>query len=243
MAKLRVPMTDLEAGERVLEPRAARYVTRVRRVAVGQPFVVFDAARGLEADARLVEVRGARAVCRIGAVRPAARSPFAVTLIQALGKGDKIDRVVRDATALGVHRIVVVDSGRSVPRLGERAAARRDRWRAVAIEAARQSGRGDLPEIEGPKPFAEALADAERGARRVVLVPGAAPVAGVLAGAPGAPVVLLIGPEGGFDDDELARACSAGFVPAALGPFVLRTETAATAALGAVTAWLAQRST
>jgi 16S rRNA (uracil1498-N3)-methyltransferase len=235
---VRVAVTKLEAGERELVARAARYVARVRRVSIGERFVVFDPEAGVEADAELVAVRAGRAVCRVGAVRPARRSPFSITLIQAIGKGDKVDRVVRDATALGVGRVVVVDSGRSVPRLGERAPARRDRWRAIAVEVARQSGRGDLPEIEGPKPLGEALGEGAGDALRVVLVPGAAPLASVLADRCGARVVLLVGPEGGFDDAELAATQAAGFVAAALGPFVLRTETAATAALGAVTAHL-----
>lgn len=235
---LRVALVGLEPGEIELDAAQARYVARVHRLGPGDCFVAFDPERRLEADARIVR-RDKRAVrCELSEPRPAtALPPASVTLIQALGKGDKADRVVRDATALGVSRLVFVTSERTVVALSDRASDRRRRWRTIAVEAARQSGRGDLPEILGPLDVRDALDRCgPEPCCRLILDPRAiqrlaealAPVA------PAGAVALAIGPEGGWSAEERAAFEAAGYQPVTLGRFVLRTETAAAAALGAV---------
>jgi 16S rRNA (uracil1498-N3)-methyltransferase len=161
-----------------------------------------------------------------------------VTLVACATKGDKLDDVVRAATALGASAISVVESDRSVPELGAGAARRFARFRAIAVDAARQSGRGDLPELSGPGPLSEALgAFTAPDTLRLCLDPRAEqPLARVLAARGERPVVLLVGPEGGFAPEELAAAERAGFVAVALGRLVLRAELAAVAALAAVVA-------
>jgi 16S rRNA (uracil1498-N3)-methyltransferase len=137
-----------------------------------------------------------------------------------------------------VSRIVVAESSRSVARVeGERAARRAERWRAIALDAARQSGRGDVPDIIGPRPLGDVLSELrERSATKLCLDPHATtPFASAVAQASTA-VVLLVGPEGGLTDDELERADRTGFTRVRLGPFVLRTELAGAAALGALLA-------
>jgi 16S rRNA (uracil1498-N3)-methyltransferase len=144
-------------GRRALAKETALYVTRVHRLGEGDTFVAFDPERAIEADARIVEV-GARSVAvQIDAVRPAeVVAPRAVTLVQALGKGDKLDAIVRDATELGAVRIVPVIAERSVVRPAD-VAGRAQRWRRIAVEAARQCGRGDVPQIDAPVPLIEAV--------------------------------------------------------------------------------------
>ncbi|HEX4476076.1 MAG TPA: RsmE family RNA methyltransferase [Polyangiaceae bacterium] len=235
---LRVPLAALRAGERVLPEAEARYVTRVHRLGVGDVFVAFDPEERLEADVELVHV-GRDVVGRLGeprAARRTARTP--VTLLQALGKSDKPERVLRDATALGVEAVVFVETARSVVHLADRAEGRRRRWRAIAVDAARQSGRGDVPEVTGPLSLPEALAVAEGASGRICLSPEATSTfQEVLDGSPpDAHVALLVGPEGGFTTDEVSAAKAAGFTPASFGELVLRTETAAVAALGAIVA-------
>jgi 16S rRNA (uracil1498-N3)-methyltransferase len=245
---LRVPLAALRAGERVLPEAEARYVTRVHRLGVGDVFVAFDPEERLEADVELVhvgrdvvgrDVVGRDVVGRLGeprAARRTARTP--VTLLQALGKSDKPERVLRDATALGVEAVVFVETARSVVHLADRAEGRRRRWRAIAVDAARQSGRGDVPEVTGPLSLPEALAVAEGASGRICLSPEATSTfQEVLDGSPpDAHVALLVGPEGGFTTDEVSAAKAAGFTPASFGELVLRTETAAVAALGAIVA-------
>ncbi len=239
---LRVVVERLHEGEITLDPGAARYVTRVHRLAAGARFVVIDPARGLEADAELIGGRGRELVCRVERVRNAARAEARITLVQAFGKSDKIDQVVRDATALGVSALYVVDGSRSVPRLDERhVPARQARWAKVAAEAARQSGRGDVPVLEGPLSLGAALerAAAELGPKLVLHPEGKHGLEQALGGWRGkAPLWLAIGPEGGWAPGELEVLAASGFESVTLGAWVLRTETAAVAALGAIVARL-----
>jgi len=239
--RIRVPLSPLpaEAQDVVLPEAAAHYVSRVHRLGIGDRFVAFDPGALGEADCEITSV-GRDVRCSIGPPRRSeAVAAAGLTLLQAIGKGDKPEQVIRAATALGVEHVVFVESRRAVVRVGDRGDARRERWHAVAVETARQCGRGDVPRMTGPIPFADALAlVAEPAARRVYLSPRASRGLGeVLSGFEhGAPLAVLIGPEGGLDDGEEEQATNAGFVPAVLGRFVLRTETATVAALGAIAA-------
>lgn len=226
------------AGERDLDAATSRYLVRVHRLRVGDAFLAFDVDSGLEADAELLVAEPRRARARLGEPRPArVAAPLPVTLLWSLGKGDKPETVIRDATALGVARVVLVTTERTVPRPGERGEGRRDRWQRVAREAARQSGRGDVPALEGPLGLGEALGVMPE-ALGVVLAPEAgASLRAVLADwRPDAALRVLVGPEGGLAPHELAAAREAGFRPARFGRLTLRTETAAVAVLGALVA-------
>lgn len=235
---LRVAVSDLASGERKLGEAASHYVVRVHRLPIGATFMVFDPTAALEADATLLDQNARAARCRIGEPRRASKvGGLRVVLLQALGKGDKAESVIRDATALGVQAIELLETERSVPRPRE---ARRERWLEIAVQAARQSGRGDVPVIGGPRPLGEALAGLDEAVRpRVVLSPDAsATLLGTLEGWTGeARLALLVGPEGGLSSAELEQAERAGFRRSSFGPLVLRTETAATAALGALLGW------
>jgi 16S rRNA (uracil1498-N3)-methyltransferase len=236
--RVRCPLEGLAAGERVLPDATSHYLTRVLRLAAGARLVLFEAARGLEADAEVLRVHDAIATVRISAPRPAElAAALPITWIHALSKGDKLDDVVRDATELGATRILVVESERSVVHLDvARATARRARWEKIAADAARQSGRGDPPPVLGPLPWDDALAAVDADAARFCLhTKDAPPLAPALlaALAERRPLAFAAGPEGGLTDDEVLRAEQRGFARASLGPFVLRTETVAAAVLGA----------
>jgi 16S rRNA (uracil1498-N3)-methyltransferase len=228
---LRVPVRGLAAGERALDAEAAHYVARVHRLRAGAAFVAFDPAACLEADAEVLALRPDVRVS-LGEPRPAARvATRSLTVVQALAKGTKIDAIARDATELGATALVVVAAERSVKRAVDLA-----RLERVVLEAARQCGRGDVPALSAHDALAAALTGVV--GLGVVLDPGAEESLGaVLARAGDAALALLIGPEGGLSEDELRLARVRGFVPARLGRFVLRTETACAAALGAVAAF------
>jgi 16S rRNA (uracil1498-N3)-methyltransferase len=234
---LRVSLDLLHSGVFPLPGPVARYVSRVHRLGLGDRLSLFDPSTGLEADAELVEGPAPGVWCRIETPRPSGYRPLPVVLIQGLGKADKPDEVIRAATALGVAGVALVQAERSVPRVaGERAAARLDRWRRIAVEAARQSGRGDIPSLTGPARLSEVLA-AVTSPFRLSLTAGGEPLLrrlGAWRGRDG--VTLLVGPEGGFDAAELLEAEQAGFLPASLGSTTLRTELAGVAALGALVA-------
>lgn len=239
MQKVRVAIEGISPGERRLDGDPAHYLVNVHRLRAGDTFVAFDPAIRLESKGEILGIDREAVTVRLGPNEPArAVPPFDATLVQCAGKGDKVDEVVRSSTALGVRALVVAESSRSVARIeGERAARRRERWQAIALDAARQSGRGDVPDIEGPRPLGDVLsALRDRPATKLCLDPHAAE--SFADGLPhsATPIVLLVGPEGGLTDDELILADRAGFSRVRLGPFVLRTELAGLAALAALLA-------
>jgi len=218
-----------------LPAETARYVAAVHRLTVGDRFLAFDPESATEAEAEIVEVRGrsvrvAVAAPRAASVRPARR----VTLIQATGKGDKMDAIVRDATELGATLLVPAVAMRSVSRPG---GDKVKRWRRIAIEAARQCGRGDAPALEPPLPLLEAIARFARAPGACFVLDGDVHLSEfVVPLTREASVTLLVGPEGGLEETEIAAAVAAGLQRVTLGPLVLRTETVCAAALGALLA-------
>jgi len=239
MARLFVPDEDLERGRESARLRlggdAHRYLTRVLRLSAGARVDLFD-GRGTEVDAVIIAADAREVTLALGerrSVPPRATPP--VTLLQGLPRAERMDLVVQKATELGAARVVPVRTARSA--VGQQ--GRPDRWEKIAREAARQSGRADWPELAPVAALADAVTNLAPGGLRVVPweeAPGARPLSGILGGAtaaetPPSGVVLMIGPEGGLTEDEVALATGAGFVIATMGPRILRTETAAIVAI------------
>jgi 16S rRNA (uracil1498-N3)-methyltransferase len=224
----------LAAGKRViLEGNAASHVTRVLRLRVGEALTLFNGAGG-EYAASIDAARGGRLTVAVGEPRAVEReSPLTLTLAQGVSRGERMDLVVQKATELGVSGIVPLFTERSVVRLGAQQAERKlNHWRAIAIAACEQSGRNRLPNVAPPVSLADLLrsgADRE-GGTRLLLSPGASSRLDALP-RPATSITVLIGPEGGLTNAEQEAAVAAGFLPVRLGPRVLRTETAAIAAL------------
>jgi 16S rRNA (uracil1498-N3)-methyltransferase len=235
--RVRVPLSGLQAGERLLDEKSAHYLRDVLRLRAGETFIAFDPETQLEADARLAESSDG-VYCGVSALRAGTRaSDTGIVLIQALGKGDKTEQVVRSATALGAAEIHLVESARSVARVGDRVAAKQARLEAIALDASRQSGRVDVPKIVGPHSLERELRSLrELPALKLALLPGAAQSLRALTAdwSLGSPIAILIGPEGGLAPDEVAAAHDAGFSSAHFGELILRTEIAGTAVLGAL---------
>lgn len=244
--KRRVPVPDLAPGERRIEGAAAHYLVRVLRLRAGDAFVAFDPAAGSEADAETLWADEEAITVRLGALRPgpSAARLLEITWVQGLAKGDKCDAVVRDATELGAARVIVAHTQRSVVKLDPaKAEARQLRWARIAQEAARQCGRADVPAVDAPCTWADALARATAASREggrfclweeaTDLLAG--PLAAALAGT--GPIAFACGPEGGLTAGEAELARSMGWPIVSIGPFVLRTETVAAAVLGAARIW------
>lgn len=237
---LRVPVQNLTEGEQPLDPEASHYVLSVHRLKPGDAVVLFDPVLGLEGAGTLLRGTGKAAVCRIQSLQPSRSIPHgAITLVQALAKGDKLDRVISDATALGVARIVIAVTKRCVARhsSGDEASRTR-RWRRIAIEAARQSGRGNIPTIQGPLEFAASVDECASCSLRILLSPHAnLRLRQLLTIQVPQPVALFVGPEGGLSDEEQTALVAAQFTPVRFGDLTLRTEVCATAVLGAMLDW------
>lgn len=238
-ARFHLPQALAVGAELALPREAAHHAVRVLRLDTGDMLTLFDGLGG-EYCAEIVNVARGEVVARTIAFDPVEReSPVGTCLIQGVSSGDRMDYTIRKAVELGISRIVPVFTERSVVRLaGERADRRREHWTALAIAACEQCGRNRIPEIAAAVPFVHWLAElAAPGGEemRLLLSPSASARLGALP-RPSGPVTLLAGPEGGLTDTEATLAISRGFDGLSLGPRILRTETAAVAALAAIQA-------
>jgi len=226
----------LSPGAHVELPEpVARHAVRVLRLPPGAPLVLFD-GRGGEYPAHIERIERDRVYAELAAWQDIEReSSLAVTLVQALQAGDKMDFTIQKAVELGVRDIVPVESRRSVLRLsGERAAKRVAHWQGVVAAACEQCGRNQVPLVAPLEKLENWLARPAGGALRLMLAPDAGQT--LVDIAPVGEVQLLIGAEGGLDPQEMIAAEQAGFQAVRLGPRVLRTETAGLAALAALQA-------
>lgn len=214
---------ELDLGE-----RNQQHLVRVLRLQAGDAFVIFNGDGG-EYGARIASTGKRDCRVLVGQRRePPVESPLLTHLGQVMSKGDRLEYAVQKAVELGVTTITLLSSERCEIRLdGERQDKKVQHLQNVAIHAAEQSGRVRVPLVQGPLAVADwaAAADAEL---KLVLHPGE-----TAATLPGrcASVALLVGPEGGFSAAEVEMARQRGFLCLALGPRVLRTETAPAAAL------------
>lgn len=232
-----MPIRGLAEGDQSLAPSTGHYLTGVHRLGPGDRFVAFDPTAAVEADGTVTAIHGALVNARIATLRPASLvATRAITWLQAIPKGEKMDAIVRDATELGVTRIVPVTTRFTVVKLeGPKRVARRQRWARIAEEAARQCGRTDVPDVSPIVPWSEGLAEPE-GSAFCLYERATAPLGPALEAAlrGGEALTFAVGPEGGLADDEVALARERGLAIVSLGAFVLRAETVAAATLGAV---------
>jgi len=243
--RLFVPPDELSGEAVTIEGEGHRHLARSLRAAVGDAVTVFD-GRGTEIEARIERVGRRATVLSLGRRRVATTAPEVdITLLQGLARGDRMDAIVQKTTELGVARIVPVITLRSAPAAAAATAARLRRWLTIAREAARQSERADVPAILPPVPLADALArplsDPTDVLRLALWEESRGPGLGdhlerVRSDKTPPPVILLVGPEGGFAVEEIDGARAAGFTVASLGRRVLRVETAAMVAVALVQA-------
>jgi 16S rRNA (uracil1498-N3)-methyltransferase len=212
-----------------LESGASQHLARALRMESGDEFVLFN-GQGGEFPARLESVGKKTVVARLGDQRHReTESPLAIHLGIAISRGDRMDWVIQKATELGATRITPLFTERTEVKLkGERAEKKLQHWRQVAISACEQCGRNRLPEITDLSELRSWLAGTAADLKFVLHHRAGNQDAD--AGAP-ASVALLVGPEGGLSDAEILAAEQAAYQSLALGPRVLRTETAPVAAI------------
>lgn len=221
-------------GVCTLSEDAAHHAVHVLRLREGDEVTLFN-GRGGEFGARIASMQRLRISIDLLQHRAIEReSPLRITLVQGVSSGERMDSTVRKAVELGAAEVQPVLATRSVARpKGERAESRRSHWQKVVVAACEQCGRNKVPEVlalisvsdyraTGPGMKILLSPTAERPLSKIPLQ--------------GNDFVLAAGPEAGFTEQEEAQLVEAGFVPASLGPRVLRTETAAVAALAALNA-------
>lgn len=224
---------ELRSGSEIqLDAVQARYLGRVLRLSAGDALTVFNGTNGEFAASVSSVGKSSGTILVESHIETATESPLRVHLVQGISRGERMDYVVQKATELGVKRITPVLSKYGVVKLdAKRAAKRRDHWQSVAESACEQSGRIRPPLIDEPQPlntwFGEKTGDSDLD---LILQPRAATALTSIT-APQTKVCMLIGPEGGFSSGECDDAAAVGFKAVSLGPRILRTETAAAAAL------------
>lgn len=220
-----------------LSGEQARYVSRVLRLKADDGVVLFDGTGG-EFSAVIKAFRKDRVLLKIGRRRSKeVESPLSIHLVQGISRGGRMDLVVQKSTELGVSRITPVISEYSVVRLAaDKAAKRREHWLKVARGACEQCGRNTLPEIELPQKLDTWLESLAYGAATGIMLDPASSESLKSMPATVDAVTLLIGPEGGFSKFEYRRCEDLGLKRISLGPRILRTETAALAAIAVLQA-------
>lgn len=214
-----VDPAQISGRQLVIDGKQAHHLGRVLRVRVGERGVAV--ANGREHAVEVVDVSKDRIVAQVHSDHPALGEPLiAVTLLQSILPNPDFDAVIEGATAVGMSRLIAIQAARSVSRPGP---DRRTRWQAIAESSAAQSHRGRVPEVGGPMNLPSALSQLD--GRLLVLEPRSA-VPLTRAAAREGPLVLAIGPEGGWTAEEHALFSTAGATAVSLGPRILRARLA-----------------
>ena len=229
MPRFYVPQPQIKNEMLRIEGDEVRHIRRVLRLKAGDEIIVFDGS-GKEYEGTIVEERPSSVVIRIQNIFSSKKeSHLEITLAQSLLKGEKMDYLIQKATELGVKKIIPFFSSRSVPLLEKSGRLKRHhRWERIAIEASKQCGRGVVPKIEPLQGYSEMLQSVSPDPLRLILwereKTNLKEVLGKSIGMK--EIFFIIGPEGGFSQEEIEEANKAGFLRVTLGRRILRAETA-----------------
>lgn len=226
--------SDIEGDQVRLSPEQSHQIQNVLRLRPGAEIIVLDET-GIEYHVTLTAVEKRGVVGRVTAKQQARGEPLAqVTLYQSMLVREKFEWVLQKGTEIGVARFAPVRTERTIVRSKQIEETKLDRWRRILVEAAEQSHRGRIPKLDQIVMFGEALSELTEFDRCLIASPwhtqsGLREALDGLGGK-AVSVALMVGPEGGFTDDEVDAACQNGAIPINLGPRILRTETCAVVA-------------
>ncbi|MDP4118180.1 MAG: 16S rRNA (uracil(1498)-N(3))-methyltransferase [Bacillota bacterium] len=229
MSRFFVSQNMINGSSVTLSEEDSVHLARVLRACEGEEITICD-DKGMEYDAVIdlinkKEVRAHITESRENITEPKVR----VVIFQGLPKGPKMEYIVQKCVEIGVHSIVPVETSRVVVKLNEeKGKGKEERWNKIAVEAAKQSSRGVIPHVEPPISFEQAVARAKDF--DLAIIPyenqGASDFKGFLRSKSPKTIGVYIGPEGGFEEDEIEIALRNGITPVSLGKRILRTETA-----------------
>lgn len=219
----------------------ASHITKVLRMNIGDEILLFDGT-GYEYVAQLTKVSGDMCEAKIISSEFSAQEPKTkVTVYQGIPKSGKMEGIIQKSVELGVHTITPVSTDRCVSKLdgGKKQAEKLKRWNKIAVEAAKQCGRGILPRVTPPLTFDEAIAEMQNS--DLALMPyemlahmGVSNIKDTLCGTDAQNISVIIGPEGGFSNTEAEKAKEKGLKLVSLGRRILRTETVSHAVLAMI---------
>ena len=216
----------------IIEGGDVNHIKNVLRMKPGEEIAVSNGQDGKEYRCGIVSIEEEKVICELRFVKEdGLELSSRVHLFQGLPKADKMELIIQKAVELGVYEIVPVETKRAVVKLdAKKAKQKTERWQAIAEAAAKQSKRRIVPQVSEPITFGQALKQAE--SMEVKLIPyelaeGMERTKEVISHLPeGADIAVFIGPEGGFEEAEIAKAKENGVEPITLGKRILRTETA-----------------
>lgn len=231
------PLPLAESQTITLPEALAHHAVRVLRLRDGAPIILFNGEGGHYLAE--LQVEGRRADAHVGVhVAAEAELPVRTVLVQGIAAADKMDWITEKAVEMGVSQLVPIAARRSVVQLtGERREKRLQHWQRIAVAASEQCGRNRIMQVAPPQTLAEWLAsESEPGLLRLACHPEADQSLAQAIQAHDGPLALLVGPEGGWSEEELDLVRSYGVCAVSFGPRVLRTETAGVALMAAVAA-------
>ena len=226
---------SLQEGRTIdLDESASHHLGRVLRAKIGDKLIIFNGEGG-EFEAVITQIDKKKVTTKIENFIPReAESPLKLTLAQGISRGEKMDYTIQKAVELGVERIIPLFTERGTVKLdADRKEKRQQHWQSIVVSACEQSGRNKVPEVIPPQNFLNWLPTIQAD-YCFVLDPVASSKLNKISLKNNNEIVLLIGPEGGLSEKEIALASQKGFLPLNLGPRILRTETAALAAITAL---------
>lgn len=209
----------------------AHHISRSLRMRVGETLVLCD-GEGKDYSCTIDSISDREVSCTVNEIGESkAEPPYRATVYQGLAKGDRFDTVIQKSVECGAYRIVPLMTKRCTVKLSPQDYAKKcARWQKIAEEAAKQSGRGIIPVVEEPITMAQLIERLKKTDLPLFCYEnGTYPIKEALkkASSPAHDSAIVIGPEGGFDEDEAAAAEAAGVIPVSLGNRILRTESAA----------------
>ncbi len=212
-----------------------KHIVKVLRLGIGDVLELLDGqGNGMVARIQKIEKEQVLCLCE-HSFSPQGQPSLRVTLLQGLAKGEKMEYIIQKATELGVSQVIPLSCHRAVVRLDEsKKVAKGQRWQRIAFEAAKQCRRPDVPLVQQPVDFQKAMAALPEDALCLLLWEGEKKQGLkeiLLATTAPQEVYVVVGPEGGFTEEEVAWSLAQGALPVSLGPRILRTETAGPACL------------
>ena len=236
MRRLFVPPGALDSSEVLIAGPDFHHLVHVLRVKTGEAILLLDGV-GTVRESVIQSLGKRELTARVTGPAPKPPDPpVHVAVAQALGKGDKFEQVIQHGTELGASEFIPLITARTVVK-PDSGPAKLERWRAIAKGAAEQSGRARIPSVQPSCNLRDILTDARDS---VLLDPSGRSLASILSGRENVEQsswLLLVGPEGGFTPEEVEAARAAGADIVSLGPFTLRTETAALGAISRLMLW------